>query len=86
MAKRRNLDEISNRAIRAMDRAIRAVDAMLATVDQSEARMRTLESRPIKLSQRDTEMVLRLLADPPKPNARLRRAAARMMAREPWSR
>lgn len=76
MAKRRNLDEISNRAIRAMDRAIRAVDAMLATVDQSEVRMRTLESRPIKLSLRDTERVLRLLANPPKPNAHLRRATA----------
>lgn len=41
--------------------------------------MRTLESRPIKLSQRDTEIVIRVLANPPKPNARLRRAFARLM-------
>lgn len=43
--------------------------------------MRTLESRPLKLSQRDTKMVLRVLANPPKPNARLRRAAAAYVKR-----
>ncbi len=83
---RRNLDHLASRVIRSSNRTIRAVDEMLRAVERSEARMRALESRPIKLSQRDTERVLRLLANPPKPNARLRRAAARMMAREPWSR
>lgn len=78
---RRNLDSLATRVIRSSDRAIRAVDRMLRGVERSEARMRTLESRPLKLSQRDTKMVLRVLANPPKPNARLRRAAAAYVKR-----
>lgn len=78
---RRNIDHLAKRVIRSSDLAISAVDRMLRDVARSEARMRALESRPIKLSQRDTEMVLRLLANPPKPNSRLRRAAAAYLKR-----
>lgn len=79
--KRRNLDRLANRVIRSADRAIRAVDQTLKAVAQSEARMRALTQRPIKLSKRDTEIVLRLLTNPPKPNQHVRRAAEAYMKR-----
>lgn len=78
---RRNLDRLANRVIRSADRAIRAVDQTLRTVAKSESRMRALTQRPIKLSKRDTETVLRVLANPPKPNQHLRRVAAAYMKR-----
>lgn len=82
--KRRNLDRLANRVIRSADRAIRTVDQTLKAVAQSEARMLALTQRPIKLSKRDTEIVLRVLANPPKPNQRLQRAAAAIHETRPF--
>ena len=79
--KRPNLDRLANRFIRSADRAIRAVDQTLKAVAQPEARMRALTQRPIRLSKRDTENLLRVLANQTKKNQPLRRAAAAYMKR-----
>jgi uncharacterized protein (DUF1778 family) len=76
--------------VRPGDKAVIMRAAALAQTDMTTFIVRTVlreaesvinEHERIKLSQRDSQLVMELLENPPAPNARLRKAARAMPAR-----